>query len=1582
MEENSYQTLLENVIEFYNNGKIYEAIQILEVSTDLYKNDDIYFKLGFLYSQTKDLNRTAQNYKLAIEFNSTKYEYFYNLGIVLNSLDQKKEAIECFEKVIELNSTFYMAYYNLACVQKHTGAINEAEKNFNKTLAIKNSYVPALYNLGVIEQEKHNLDAALNYYNQVLQIDSEHVDSHWNSAIILLTKGDYPNGFREYSWRWKTKEFETKQIPNKTIINSYLDIKTNSTVLISDEQGFGDTIQFVRFIPILRAKYNAYIVFECKPELYSLLKTFEGIDQLHKRNTYQGKFDYHFSLLDIPLLLSINKDNIPNSIPYFNFNLLPKIDIDCINNCTKIKIGLSLQGNPNHQNDTKRSIAFDSAKSIFSNDKIQYFNVNKAQISENYRIKYNIIDLSSYIDDFSKTASILLRLDFVLTVDTSIAHLAGALGVKTILLLPYNNDWRWFENIDYSPYYPTIKIFRLKKEEQWDEFFEHSLCYYLEQIVAMPTINAYNPENDTKDNKAYTTIITPSTEIKKPKNIITHIEQMENEDYTALSNPKPEFIENRSSGCIESVQNSTDEVENILAQASIFFSQNNYNKVIEILEPEINSHPNNFYLLYNLGLALVRTDEIHKALNILEKAYAIDCKNYDLLKTLIIVYIQNNNLDKAKQISKEFFDLYSNQFDAIFSRGNVLLAFKEYDKALELYCKAARMCTTPEILNNMGSCYFGIEDFTNAADCWLKALEINSTYADVYYNLGKLFEETRTYDKALECYTTAVSLKDNFFDAEFALSEMLLMKQNFEEGFKKYEVRKLLRDYKINPIDGCEWNDEDITNKTILVYDEQGNGDVIQFTRYLQALKNRARKVIFVCRDTLFRLFSNTNLCDIVINYNSVIPEFDYKVSLLSLPYKLGKYTIENHSRYIKIDPQPFNKFYELIGNEEAVKIGICTEASSNIKSKSIDLNYLSFLDNIPNSKIYLFNFNKAENTFNHFIDISNEITDFADTAAALENLDLIITVDTALAHLAGSINKRTILLLKYNADWRWFENIDYSPYYPSMTIIRQTEYNSWQTVVEKLKDLVEKELNQWYVEVHHYSIFTSAITGNNIEEATKIYNQYSTIWDNSLTKQQACGIYKYLTRDYLGAIQCIEKHSEYFGENFVQQYILSSVFAEMEENYKALEILNKLISSNPTNAVLHCDKGDVLVKLRQNEEAIQAYQFCIKLNPELLPAYNNLANLYREFGDYDLSKNTYLLALDKFPDSLDLIYNYASLLQFLKENNEAINLYKKIIRLDYHFYQAHFNLSTLLLSIGNFDEGFEEYKFRKYIPSVGIKTLNVPEWDGEALNGKTLYIFDEQGVGDTINFIRFVKYIKNDYPDSTLIFNTKESLKKLLENLDFIDIIHTNCDNDITQNISYYSNLFSIVSLYKNKIYNCIEDVDIFHSINWGMHEFLHSDKENQIKIGIVWKGNSNHKFDKFRSLKLDNFSFLAKLPNTIVYSFQKEATSEEKHMLSELGYIDLSEKLNDYFDTASLLSNIDYLITVDTSVAHLSATIGNADIFMFIPFYCDWRWLQTGEKTLWYNRVKLFRENNLKSREQTIELLKQELERKIIKS
>jgi len=470
--------------------------------------------LGVLAHQQEQNDLAAELIRKAIALNPNVPQAHNSLGTALQAIGQTDEAIASYTHALALKPKFPSALFNLGAAQQSKGQLDESIAAYRAAIATQPDYVQAHSNLGIALKEKGELDQAITAFRSAIAVDPNYADAHYNLGLALRAQGnltdaidsfrqaialqpnsplahlnlgmsllarqDFQQGWEEYEWRWKCRPSPQRTFDQPKWDGSSLN---NRTLLIHAEQGFGDTIQFIRYLPLVAQRMDARggrIVIECQPELEQLLATIaqkipqaiSGRWHIISRCQPLPPFDLHCPLLSLPWAFKTTLDSIPAEVPYLfpDPNRIQRFRQGLIPSGSNLKIGLAWAGSPTHKHDRTRSVSLDQLAPLAAVPGAKFYSLQKGPAAAQAKSPPPGLNLIDWTDEFSNfnDAALIANLDLIITVDTSIAHLAGALGRPTWVLLSFAPDWRWLLDREDSPWYPSMRLFRQPSLGDWE----------------------------------------------------------------------------------------------------------------------------------------------------------------------------------------------------------------------------------------------------------------------------------------------------------------------------------------------------------------------------------------------------------------------------------------------------------------------------------------------------------------------------------------------------------------------------------------------------------------------------------------------------------------------------------------------------------------------------------------------------------------------------------------------------------------------------------------------------------------------------------------------------------------------------------------------------------------------------------------------------------------------------------------------------------------------------------------------------------------------------------------------------------
>jgi tetratricopeptide (TPR) repeat protein len=414
------------------------------------------------------LDEALASYHSAVALRPDHAEAFNNRGVVLHELKQFDQAVADYGRALALLPGCAEVFYNCGNALQALGRFEDALAFYDKAVALKPDHPEAFFNRGNALKELGRIGEALASYHKALALRPDYVEANWHESYLRLLTGDFERGLTRSEWRWQNAALGLQKrnfVQPLWLGGAPIDGKT---ILLHSDQGMGDAIFFCRYVPMLAAR-GARVIVEVEEPLRELMSGLAGVSQCISKTEATPDFDLHCPMSSLPLAFETRLATIPAATPYLGVQersaeweaRLPPHD--------RPRIGLAWSGNPRHSNDHNRSIALEAFSPLL--DLPAHFVSLQTDIRPDdavtLRAHSRILDLGSALTNFAGAAALISRLDLVISVDTSVAHLAGALGTPVWILVPFSPDWRWLLDRQDSPWYPTARLFRQSKTRQW-----------------------------------------------------------------------------------------------------------------------------------------------------------------------------------------------------------------------------------------------------------------------------------------------------------------------------------------------------------------------------------------------------------------------------------------------------------------------------------------------------------------------------------------------------------------------------------------------------------------------------------------------------------------------------------------------------------------------------------------------------------------------------------------------------------------------------------------------------------------------------------------------------------------------------------------------------------------------------------------------------------------------------------------------------------------------------------------------------------------------------------------------------------
>ncbi|HMA48691.1 MAG TPA: tetratricopeptide repeat-containing glycosyltransferase family protein [Magnetospirillaceae bacterium] len=434
---------------------------------------ETFFQQGNSLYRQGQLHAAADLYRRALELDPAHADALANLGCALRDLGNLDEAVLTLCAALELKPRGGEIYSNLGNALKDMGRLTEAEAACRAAVALMPGSTVAKFNLGCVLQDQRKFAEAESFYRSAIAAEPDYVRAHWNLGLALLAQGKFKEGWAEHEWRARTQRSWSPALTFEEPAWTGEDL-AGKTLLIHREQGLGDNIQFARYA-VLAAAQGARVVVLTYPSLAGLLRTLPGVAEVVADGEPLPAFDLQAPILSLPHLFGTELSTIPAEVPYL------RADPDRVAAWRArlaplpgLKVGLVWAGGtrPNDADwariDSRRSLALAQFADIAGLQGISLVSLQKGQAAAQAK-GFPIADFTDEIEDFADTAALIEALDLVVSVDTAVAHLAGALGKPVWILSRYDACWRWLDQRDDSPWYPTARLYREGQPHSWPD---------------------------------------------------------------------------------------------------------------------------------------------------------------------------------------------------------------------------------------------------------------------------------------------------------------------------------------------------------------------------------------------------------------------------------------------------------------------------------------------------------------------------------------------------------------------------------------------------------------------------------------------------------------------------------------------------------------------------------------------------------------------------------------------------------------------------------------------------------------------------------------------------------------------------------------------------------------------------------------------------------------------------------------------------------------------------------------------------------------------------------------------------------
>jgi tetratricopeptide (TPR) repeat protein len=1481
----------------------------------------------------------------------------------------------------------------------------------------------------------------------------------------------------------------------------------------------GDTLQFIRYAARVKDR-GATVVVRVPQQLARLLGRSPGIDRLVSGERFDD-FDVHLPLMSLPRIFGTTAETIPSQVPYLfaDEELVERWRKElwplragrtgagggpAKARASNLLVGIAWQGNPRYPADRLRSIPLKHFAPLASLPGIRLINLQKGFGTEQLLDLAGLFSVSEPVSDvdrtrgrFMDTAAMMMNLDLVVTSDTAVAHLAGGLGVPVWVAIPYAPDWRWLLEREDSPWYPTMRLFRQTAPGDWEGVFRR----------IRRELRRFSPRSRTdSDDSSKPKRSPPAPEDRGESPAVPTTGQ-------AHSTP----VHVPPSALVEHGVRLADAGR--LRQAFFAF------KCVVWLDPcSVDGH-------YNLGTVLHRLGRFAEAAASFRRCLRVAPRYAEARTNLAVALAELGQAEQAEKELRIAIRRLPRNVEAHYSLGNVLASQGRWEEAL---------------------------------DRFRYVMELGPDFAQGHYGAANVYHQQARFDRALAAYDRALQLQPHFKEARRLRAATRLLTGDVERGWPDYAPLSPGQFGSDEP-DRTSQEPGSESNRRWHLTAGHDLAENLILLRYAELAKRNGASISVVCRAEQQAIVGGCRGVDSTRARGGEPPAADLYASLAALPSLLGSPAVGQTSRtpFLSLDPALVEAWRNLLDPLGGLKIGVywqCDARDGNVPEawidalaqvpqvRLVDLGALAdgplALDanagsqpkkrrssgqapgptNLPRvsrggrqhgTPAGLSGGVEGRGAKGLTTTMSGavipQVETFADLAAVIANLDLVIATDGVCAHLAGALDVPLYVPLPVVPKWYWLLHREDSPWYPCARLFRQSRRGEWDDVCQRIRqaiadllagdptaestryDNADRLCAKGLASLERGEVHESLAWFERAVEAAPAYAAAHNNLGSALARlgrhDEAASAYRMALKrrpNYpealvnLGiALANLGQHDEairsfrlavrqrpewarghfYLGNGLVAlgqwhaalasyreghrlaphdedlrlnlgvalrqtgrleeaatvlEGLLSQqpdhvdalnnlavAYCRGQQYWKALERLQQVLRLSPGFAAAHNNLGIVLAHLERYGDAIAAYQRALSISPDYAEAYNNLGIALTREGRFSEALGSFERALRLRPDYPQALNNRGIALRELGRVDEALAGYERALSGDPDYTDAHLNRAFVLLLRGDWQRGWQEYEWRfKHRPSAE-KRFAQPAWQGEPLDGRTLLICCEQGLGDALQFIRFTALAKQR--GARVVVRCPKRMINLLSRASHIDLLVG--EEDKLPSFDCHAPLLSLPRILGTTLETLPNEVPYLSADPELVEHWRARVREDrgavrgpagagydgdELLVGINWQGNAHYEGDRHRSFPMTCFAPLASVAGVRLLSLQKGVGQEQlarlharpggigRHRdleiavqppgvasrrdeiqgftIADLGP-DVDESRGAFMDTAAVMMHLDLVITSDTSVAHLAGALGRP-VWVALPFSADWRWLLRRDDSPWYPTMRLYRQ------------------------
>ncbi|CAN7376846.1 tetratricopeptide repeat protein [Rhizobium sp. LjRoot254] len=921
----------------------------------------------------------------ALDLDPNNARLWVQLGAIQSAAKRHRNSADSWERALACDPGNADAFSNLGVYERNHGELEIACWFSRRAVECDPNHAEAWNNLGISELEAGRDDFALAAFRRAIAVRPDYADAHLALGMALLNGGDFTNGFKHYEGRLRSDKLGIA-VGRPNVPYWRGGDPKGLSILLMAEQGFGDAFQFSRYARLLKDRGAAKVLIGCRSKIAHLLGTIPGVDGVIGDGDKVPPVDAMAYMMSLPFLTGMQLDTIPAYETYLTADPARVTHwAEWLAKKPGYRVGVVWQGNPDPKVDKGRSYPLERLEPLAEIPGVRLIALQKgageeqiAALDGRFEIEQPGADFDSGPNAFADTAAMMMNLDLIVTSDTAVAHLAGALGKPCWVILKSHPEWRWLTGRSDSPWYPQTRVFRRVRNEVEDAPFAGVVGRLADALAKLVS-------GDLAQR---------------------HVKEMPDGIEVKPFDPAASFNSALAAQRKDDYETATHLYGEVLG-------------IRKLLPGALNM----------LGAMALQKDRNHRAVVFFDGAERAGLKSADLMTNYAI------GLRRVGDIGKAIEKLESVISTTPTAESHLSLANIHRDE-----------CNFEQSLAN-----------------YRAALALRPDFAKAHRGIGNLMRDMHRPAESLAAFEKARALDPGDPDLVLDHAHAKLFDGDFIGGFRDYEARWQSKEMRPRTFREPRWNGEHAPGKVLMIHGEQGFGDNIQFARFVSEATRRVGRVVLEVRGPLVELMKHlqTERPITIVEQGAPIGKFDFQIPMLSLPVAFGTTvdTVPPPARF-DLDPERIQHWKSQLPSG-GLKIGLIWQGNPKARAdagRSPPLAALAPLFSLPGS--HFISLQKSDGLdqlrnadfADKLISPGAALGDFYETAHAIAALDYVVSSCTATLHLAATLGVPVFGMLKYHADWRWLNETDRSPWYPSLKLFRQQNVHEWDAVVNAIR--------------------------------------------------------------------------------------------------------------------------------------------------------------------------------------------------------------------------------------------------------------------------------------------------------------------------------------------------------------------------------------------------------------------------------------------------------------------------------------------------------------------------------------------------